>query len=54
MKTDKISQAVTTQRAKNDTNGTSVVEANQNTTNVNGKKIYCQQKLIICEMCFVH
>jgi hypothetical protein len=48
MKTATFAQAVTTQRstntAENDTNGTSVMEANQNTTNINEKKTYCQQK----------
>jgi hypothetical protein len=42
MKTDKFSQAVTTQRstknAENDPNRTTVMEANQNTTNINEKK----------------
>jgi hypothetical protein len=34
-----------TKNAENDTNGTSVVEANQNTTNINEKKkTYCQQE----------
>jgi hypothetical protein len=48
-KTDTLSQALTTQcstkKAENDTNGTSVMEANQNTTTINEKKkAYCQQK----------
>jgi hypothetical protein len=50
MKTDEFSQALTTQRngrqknAENDTTGTSVMEANQNTTNIKGKNTYCRQK----------
>jgi hypothetical protein len=53
MNTDKFSQAVTTERkrstknAGNDTNKTSVTEANQNTTNINEK-----EKLIICKIVF--
>jgi hypothetical protein len=43
MKTNKFSHALTTQstkNAENDANGTSVMEANQNTTNINGRKRY--------------
>jgi hypothetical protein len=43
-----------TKNAENDTNGTSVMEANQNTTNINGKKdIFPTEKLIICEIVFL-
>jgi hypothetical protein len=42
MKTNKFSQALTTKlstkAAENDTNGTSVMEAKQNTTNIYEKK----------------
>jgi hypothetical protein len=42
-----------TKNAENDTNRTSVMEANQNTTNINGKKdIFPTEKLIICETVF--
>jgi hypothetical protein len=42
-----------TKNADNDTNGTSYMEENQNTTNVNGKKdILPTEKLIICEIVF--
>jgi CMP-2-keto-3-deoxyoctulosonic acid synthetase len=34
-------------------NGTSIIEANQNTTNINGKKdILPKEKLIICEIVY--
>jgi hypothetical protein len=43
-----------TKNAENDTNRTSVMEANQNATNLNGKKdILPTEKLIICEIVFV-
>jgi hypothetical protein len=56
MKTDKFSQALTTQHngrqrmqrsAEIDTNGTSVMEANQNTTNINRRIGH------VVQLCFV-
>jgi hypothetical protein len=46
MEPDKYSQRNSGQRLeKNPRNGTSVMEVNQNTANINGKKeTYCQQK----------
>jgi hypothetical protein len=38
--------------AENDTNGTSVMEANQNTTNIKEKDILRTEELIICEIVF--
>jgi hypothetical protein len=39
--------------AEIDTNGTTFIQANQNTTNINGKKyIWPTEKLIICEIVF--
>jgi hypothetical protein len=43
----------TIKNAENDTNGTSVMEANQNTTNLNEKKKRLPtEKLITCEIVF--
>jgi hypothetical protein len=41
-----------TKNAENDTTGTSVMEANQNTTNINKKRHTSNKKLIICEIVF--
>jgi hypothetical protein len=42
-----------TENAENDTNGTSIMEVNQNTANINGRKRHvANRKLIICEIVF--
>jgi hypothetical protein len=58
MKTDKFSgfhnpTSRSTKNEENDTNGTSVMGANQNATNISGKRdILPTEKLIICEIVF--
>jgi hypothetical protein len=42
-----------TKNAQNDTNGTSIMEANQNSTNINEKRHIASRKLKFVKLCFV-